>query len=432
MSGLSISAGRRAVFAPALVVLGGDSVKVASNSIATFIGQLKVGSSTQRAIAAATLAILSALLSNYVPDYGYLTVTHVSFLAAIWFGLLLFCISVLWVSSSPFDLFALLVTSCVAWYVANRAGMALHDLMMEEIRNSIVSNGDVVKFIRTPIGLIAICGLLGGFIGSSVVVFGIALVRRDSARMSGWSQTILLGTLTGLLLECGLGQDEKQTNTAIHIGSFLPLFLVWQTSVAASIAYHLNPQRALAQAKKPAPVFSPPVANTSVAPPKLVVPLQTAEKADQKIQMPEPTVQLGSRAPSAPPAPQHVDPPAPETASRLVVEPTQRSTSATTGTGLGFGIAAIVFAILGIFFPFGVILSIIAIALALIGAFLGDKICSVATALIALVNTFVLSPTMWIYMSSDTSGLLKFGLAGVCLLPIATVLIKAIRPTAAA
>lgn len=64
----------------------------------------------------------------------------------------------------------------------------------------------------------------------------------------------------------------------------------------------------------------------------------------------------------------------------------------------GFGIAALVCALIAVFLPFGIVLSAIAIGFAVISALAGDRVFATATALIAFVNTVFLSPSTWIYL----------------------------------
>jgi hypothetical protein len=65
----------------------------------------------------------------------------------------------------------------------------------------------------------------------------------------------------------------------------------------------------------------------------------------------------------------------------------------------GFGIAALVCAILAIFVPLGIFVSAIAIGCAVIAALAGDRIFATATTVIALINTMFLSPSTWILLS---------------------------------
>lgn len=63
--------------------------------------------------------------------------------------------------------------------------------------------------------------------------------------------------------------------------------------------------------------------------------------------------------------------------------------------GKGFGIAALVLAIVAIFVPlYGIYISAIAVLLAVIAGFSGDNAFPIATSLIAGVNTFFLSPAL--------------------------------------
>jgi hypothetical protein len=50
-----------------------------------------------------------------------------------------------------------------------------------------------------------------------------------------WTRTMLVGTIAGLFLE--FLEGHAVGGLFIHIGSLLPLFLIWQMSVAASMAY---------------------------------------------------------------------------------------------------------------------------------------------------------------------------------------------------
>ena len=68
----------------------------------------------------------------------------------------------------------------------------------------------------------------------------------------------------------------------------------------------------------------------------------------------------------------------------------------------GFGIAALVCAILAIFIPFvGIVVSGIAIVLAIVAALSGDRVFATATSLIAAVNTFFLSPSVMLVLHTS-------------------------------
>jgi hypothetical protein len=71
-----------------------------------------------------------------------------------------------------------------------------------------------------------LAGFLAGMVGSSLTVATIALVSPRFRAPADWMRTIVVGAVAGLLLGC---------QTAF--GTVLPLFLIWQPAVAASIAY---------------------------------------------------------------------------------------------------------------------------------------------------------------------------------------------------
>jgi hypothetical protein len=50
-----------------------------------------------------------------------------------------------------------------------------------------------------------------------------------------WTRTMLVGTVAGLFLESL--ESRAEGGLFVHTGSLLPLLLVWQASVAASMAY---------------------------------------------------------------------------------------------------------------------------------------------------------------------------------------------------
>jgi dolichol kinase len=70
----------------------------------------------------------------------------------------------------------------------------------------------------------------------------------------------------------------------------------------------------------------------------------------------------------------------------------------------GFGIAALVVAIVAIIVPlYGLFLSAGAVVLSVIAALAGDRIFATATPIIAGVNTLFLSPLMWMLIRDKNS-----------------------------
>lgn len=88
----------------------------------------------------------------------------------------------------------------------------------------------------------------------------------------------------------------------------------------------------------------------------------------------------------------------------------------------GLGIAGLVFAIIALFFPFGIVLSAVAILLTSIAALAGDRPFTIATLAIAAVNTFLLSPSTWIFMQEPAFVL---GVIVAAALPIVAIALNA-------
>jgi hypothetical protein len=80
----------------------------------------------------------------------------------------------------------------------------------------------------------AVCGVLGGLVGSAILTFGLSLV----SAFENWARVVMPGTVLGILLELSAKDDKF----ALHLGTLLPLFLGWQMTVAAIIGYCIVPR----------------------------------------------------------------------------------------------------------------------------------------------------------------------------------------------
>jgi len=94
---------------------------------------------------------------------------------------------------------------------------------------------------------LAVCGVLGGLVGSATLTFALSLVCKEFGRFENWARIVMPGTALGVLLEL-VAKDDK---LPVHIGSMLPLFLGWQMTVAAIIGYCIVPRSG---DDKPAPL----------------------------------------------------------------------------------------------------------------------------------------------------------------------------------
>jgi hypothetical protein len=207
---------------------------IKSISLSTKVAEI---SPIRRALVLALLAILSALLSTYASwDSGFLLINGTPILPGIYFGLVLsfgvFC----WTSRRKSELFTVLVITTVAWILAHQtAGHAYKFIDSELVRmqkqtapdSTSTVHGFELKYV------LALCGALGGLVGSFVTGAGIAFVSKEFYTRGNWARATLIGMVTGTLLEFA------NPVMSIHVGRFLPLFLVWQFSIAASIGYGL-------------------------------------------------------------------------------------------------------------------------------------------------------------------------------------------------
>jgi hypothetical protein len=196
-------------------------------------------SSIGRALVLALLAVLSAFLSTYASwDSGFLLINGTPILPGIYFGLVLsfgvFC----WTRRSRSELFTVLVITTGAWILAHQTGRHVYELIDSElVRIQKQTAPDSTSNVR---GLevnyvIALCGALGGLVGSFVTGAGIAFVSKEFYTRGNWARTTLIGMVAGTLLEFAI----NPVNMSSHVGTLL-LFLVWQSSVAASIGYGLR------------------------------------------------------------------------------------------------------------------------------------------------------------------------------------------------
>jgi hypothetical protein len=187
------------------------------------VGMLKKLSAPRAALFLAALAVGSALLTNfvtYLPNTdNFPMLGNAPLLPGIYFGLVI-CLGVyLWEERRLLELLVVLVGVAIAWILAYRTAISVHDFLNQ------FRDGDSSKLPY----IFAITGLVAGLVGSLVTVIAVSLAAPDFREHNDWLRTIALGTVAGALTHFG---DAPPA-------SFLPLFIVWQAAVAASIAYGL-------------------------------------------------------------------------------------------------------------------------------------------------------------------------------------------------
>jgi hypothetical protein len=202
-------------------------------------------SPVKRAFFLALVAVLSALLSTYASwNLKILLVNGTPVQPGIYFGLVLSFGVFWWITRRKSDLFTVLAVTTVAWILAHQTAYQMYEFIDGEL---VRIQKHVAPDYSAPIGIgpqvpyvLAMCGATGGLVGSFVTGAGISLVSKGFYGGGNWARTILIGTITGTLLESAVDAGTAPRSLPVHVGSFLPLFLVWQCSVAASIGYGLT------------------------------------------------------------------------------------------------------------------------------------------------------------------------------------------------
>jgi hypothetical protein len=198
---------------------------------------LSNASASNRAIILAALAIVSAILSNFAGSKILWVQTLVSLntplLPGIYFGMVLGLAIWFWVSRSPLKILTVLLSTVIAWaaarFTAEYAFGAIQQMLKE-----IAAPGNTFPTINF---MFAVCGVLGGLVGSTILTFGLSLVCKEFGAFENWARVVMPGTALGLL-----ELVEKDDKLALHLGTLLPLFLVWQVTVAAVIGYCIVPR----------------------------------------------------------------------------------------------------------------------------------------------------------------------------------------------
>jgi hypothetical protein len=195
---------------------------------------LSNASASNRAIILAALAIVSAILSNFAPRlWKPLVFLNTPLLPGIYFGMVLGLAIWFWVSRNLLKILTVLLSTVIAWVAAwitaEHAFEAIQH-MLEEI--AAPGKTPMINFV------LAVCGVLGGLVGSTILTFGLSLVCKEFGAFQNWARVVMPGTVLGILLEL-LAKDDK---FALHLGTLLPLFLGWQMTVAAIIGYCIVPR----------------------------------------------------------------------------------------------------------------------------------------------------------------------------------------------
>jgi hypothetical protein len=196
-------------------------------------------SPARRALVLALLAVFSALLSTYASwESRFLLVNRTPVLPGIYFGFVLSLGVFCWTTRRKAELFTVLVITIVAWILAHQTALNIYEFIDSElarIQNQVAPDSGRLWHASEVNYVVALCGVFGGLVGSFVTGAGISFVSKEFYARGNWARTIVIGAISGTLLESAVpGMFPR------GFGNMLPLFLVWQPSVAASIGYGLE------------------------------------------------------------------------------------------------------------------------------------------------------------------------------------------------
>jgi hypothetical protein len=198
---------------------------------------LSNASASNRAIILAALAIVSAILSNFAPTLRARPLVFLNtplLLPGIYFGMVLGLAIWFWVSRSALKILTVLLSTVIAWVAAKITAEHAFEAI-QHMLEEIAAPGKILPPINF---VLAVCGVLGGLVGSTILTFGLSLVCKEFGAFEKWARVVMPGTALGVLLELGVKDDKLP----VHIGSMLPLFLAWQVTVAAVIGYCIIPR----------------------------------------------------------------------------------------------------------------------------------------------------------------------------------------------
>jgi len=188
------------------------------------ISQLQALSAGERALVLGTLAVISALLCNFVPTPAFLIIGNTPLLPALWFGLVLCIGTALWASRRIFQLSIIMLSSFAAWFAAVETAAELHLSIERQVKAALPSGASAPSLAYVDVG----CGMVAGLVGSAIIVAVISAAVHPFRTSGAWGRTILFGTVAGSLLE--FINEGLTPALPIHIGSALPLYLVWQVT----------------------------------------------------------------------------------------------------------------------------------------------------------------------------------------------------------
>jgi hypothetical protein len=162
---------------------------------------LSNASASNRAIILAALAIVSAILSNFAWYGGTLwtprlAVWDIPLLPGVFFGTVLALAIWLWVPRRIFAIAVILLSTVLAWLAAAITAQYAF-ASIQKMLDEIAAPGKIPTINFT----LAVCGVLGGLVGSTTLTFALSLVCKEFGAFENWARIVMPGTALGVLLE---------------------------------------------------------------------------------------------------------------------------------------------------------------------------------------------------------------------------------------
>jgi hypothetical protein len=209
-------------------------------------------SSTNRPLLLACMAFVSGLLSDFAAFPSKVTAGGVPLLPGIYFALVIAFATFFWARRDIFRAVIVFFLTVFAWFLAVRVALHIYDTIDHTIRiqypppePSAPNPSDLFPSnIRWPVHapyLLGMCGIVAGFVASLVIAFAVSLAASQFRLAEHWMRTLLIGSVLGSLLELDSYPKfiPELVSDQIFSGNVLLLYVSWQVSVAASIAYGL-------------------------------------------------------------------------------------------------------------------------------------------------------------------------------------------------
>lgn len=170
-------------------------------------------------------AIPSPFPEMHLDDAGLvLNARGIPLHAGIAFGAGIAFMMWLWVNRDPAKCLLTMVLTLIGWLAAVNTA---NDVFLATVSSELFGTIEGAKASREVLGLL-LAGVSGGAIGAGLTAFGSGISAVPIRRPRNWVVIVIVGAVLGVLLYPAVERD-----------ALILLFVPWQATVAAAIAYGL-------------------------------------------------------------------------------------------------------------------------------------------------------------------------------------------------